>query len=106
RSPVDKEDGGGAGRVACGPGCGPAARRHGQSSAQYFTNEAPSMMKLLRNSFAIVLLACASFAQAATPIVEVYKSATCGCCTEWIKHLRANGFQVNAHDVADPASYR
>ena len=57
---------------------------------------------LTRSLFAIALLACAAFAQA----VEVYKSATCGCCTAWIDHLRANGFQVNAHDVDDPASYR
>ena len=61
---------------------------------------------LTRNLFAIALLACAAFAQAAAPVIEVYKSATCGCCTAWIDHLRANGFQVNAHDVDDPASYR
>lgn len=28
------------------------------------------------------------------PLVEVYKSPTCGCCTEWVEHLRANGFPV------------
>jgi len=26
--------------------------------------------------------------------VTVYKSPSCGCCGEWIKHLRANGFSV------------
>ena len=26
------------------------------------------------------------------PVVEVYKSPTCGCCNDWIKHLQANGF--------------
>ena len=26
------------------------------------------------------------------PAVEVYKSPTCGCCNDWIKHLQANGF--------------
>ncbi|HWJ95728.1 MAG TPA: DUF411 domain-containing protein [Telluria sp.] len=45
-------------------------------------------------------------AVAATPVVEVYKSATCGCCKEWIKHLEANGFKVNAHDVDNPSDYR
>lgn len=60
----------------------------------------------MRYFFALALLACASLAQAAAPVVEVYKSATCGCCTEWVKHLRANGFEVNAHDVDDPAAYR
>jgi hypothetical protein len=33
--------------------------------------------------------------------VVVYKSPTCGCCSNWIAHLRSNGFQVEANDVAD-----
>ena len=33
--------------------------------------------------------------------VTVYKSPTCGCCNKWIAHLEANGFKVNAHDLAD-----
>lgn len=36
-----------------------------------------------------------------TQTVTVYKSPTCGCCGEWVKHLRSNGFKVEAHDVAD-----
>lgn len=43
---------------------------------------------------------------AARNVIEVYKSSTCGCCGNWIKHLRANGFEVRAHDVAEPAEYR
>lgn len=45
-------------------------------------------------------------ASAAGPVIDVYKSATCGCCGAWIKHLLANGFTVNAHDVAKPSDYR
>ena len=45
-------------------------------------------------------------ALAAQQAVEVYKSPTCGCCGDWIEHLRANGFEVRAHDVADPSEYR
>ncbi len=37
---------------------------------------------------------------AATNVV-VYKSPTCGCCSNWIAHLKANGFQVEANDVGD-----
>jgi len=33
--------------------------------------------------------------------VTVYKSPTCGCCKQWVKHLQANGFSVKAIDVAD-----
>jgi hypothetical protein len=40
------------------------------------------------------------------PLIEVYKSPTCGCCKDWIKHLEANGFAVKAHDVADSRQYR
>ena len=35
------------------------------------------------------------------PLVSVYKSPACGCCGEWIKHMRANGFRVETRDVAD-----
>ena len=45
-------------------------------------------------------------ALAAREMVEVYKSPTCGCCGDWIKHLRSNGFEVRVHDVADSSAYR
>lgn len=35
------------------------------------------------------------------PMLEVWKSPTCGCCHDWITHLQANGFQVTAHDVSE-----
>jgi len=37
----------------------------------------------------------------ARPTVTVYKTATCGCCHEWVEHLEDAGFEVEAHDVAD-----
>lgn len=43
---------------------------------------------------------------ASVPVVEVYKSAGCGCCKGWIDHLKANGFAVDAKDVGDPGAYR
>jgi len=46
------------------------------------------------------------FAKAPQPVIEVYKSATCGCCTHWIEHLQANGFKVNAQNVPNTAAYR
>lgn len=45
-------------------------------------------------------------ASAATSVVEVYKSESCGCCSEWVKHLQANGFTVKARNVANPSDYR
>jgi hypothetical protein len=38
---------------------------------------------------------------AARPSVTVYKSATCGCCSGWVAHMRKNGFDVKAVDVED-----
>lgn len=37
-------------------------------------------------------------AQGPAPLVEVWKSPTCGCCNDWIKHLQANGFRIKAYD--------
>jgi len=37
----------------------------------------------------------------ALPVVEVYKSAQCGCCKLWAEHLQKNGFTVILHDVDD-----
>ena len=33
--------------------------------------------------------------------VTVYKSPTCGCCSKWVDHLQANGFEVKAVDMPD-----
>lgn len=42
----------------------------------------------------------------ALPIVEVYKSAQCGCCKLWAEHLQKNGFKVILHDVDDVPAAR
>lgn len=39
-------------------------------------------------------------AEAPRPIV-VYKDPDCGCCTEWVTHLRKNGFAPSVSDRAD-----
>lgn len=30
--------------------------------------------------------------------ITVYKSPTCGCCSDWVRHLEAHGFAVTVHD--------
>jgi hypothetical protein len=47
---------------------------------------------LLAAAPAILSLAPRGALAQAAPAVEVYKSPTCGCCNDWIKHLQANGF--------------
>lgn len=43
-----------------------------------------------------------SAGDAATVIeLTTFKSATCGCCKQWVEHARDNGFAVTAKDVDD-----
>jgi hypothetical protein len=39
--------------------------------------------------------------KAAGPLVEVFKTPTCGCCSQWVEHMRTNGFTVRTNDLAD-----
>ena len=50
----------------------------------------------------LALIACAQAATAAT--LEVIKTPTCGCCTEWVKRMKAAGFTVKTRDVEDTAA--
>jgi hypothetical protein len=59
--------------------------------------------------FKLVLIGVLSMqvaAHAASTVVDVYKSASCGCCEAWVRHLRDAGFTVNAHNVENPSDYR
>jgi hypothetical protein len=38
--------------------------------------------------------------------ITVWKTPNCGCCKDWVAHLRDNGFQVVTHDVPDTAPMR
>jgi hypothetical protein len=38
----------------------------------------------------------------ASPVIEVWKSTTCECCGNWVKHLEANGFTVKVN-AASPS---
>jgi hypothetical protein len=40
-------------------------------------------------------------AASALPAVTVYLSPTCGCCKQWVKHLRDNGFEVKVEEMND-----
>ena len=43
---------------------------------------------------------------AATTTVEVYKSPTCGCCNQWVKHLESEGFTVKTKNMRDMKSIK
>lgn len=48
-----------------------------------------------------LLLGAARHALAQVPTIEVWKAPTCGCCKEWVDHMRAAGFEVTVHDVGN-----
>lgn len=51
-------------------------------------------------------LSVAPLAYAAGPVIQVYKTASCGCCSAWVDHLKENGFKVETHNVEDPGAVR
>lgn len=62
---------------------------------------------LIRQLCLLIALSSAALTlQAAEPEIQVYKSATCGCCGKWVEHLRANGFKVTVTEVSSVAEYR
>lgn len=62
--------------------------------------------KTFASLVAVMAFAGAGFAVAQPKPVSsriaatVWKTPTCGCCSLWVDHLRANGFQVDAKDVS------
>lgn len=59
--------------------------------------------RILRHVLLVALSGTMVLAQApAKPTdIEVFKSATCGCCGKWIEHMRAAGFAVRVKDLGD-----
>lgn len=56
----------------------------------------------LMGGVAVAMLAPAAplYAQSGRT-VTVYKEATCGCCSGWVRHMTKAGFAVSAVDVSD-----
>lgn len=64
------------------------------------------MKRALPHALLVALLAPAAWANPAAPVIDVYKSPTCGCCSKWIDHLKANGFTVRSHDTPDVVRHK
>jgi len=58
---------------------------------------------LLGAALAAIGLAVYSSQQQASarPTLTVFKSPTCGCCSKWVEHMEAAGFNVRVEDVQD-----
>lgn len=62
--------------------------------------------RALMTAAASLALAPLARAQSAQPLVEVWKSPTCGCCKDWVRHLQTNGFRVKTVEVENTAQAR
>jgi len=68
------------------------------------------MKRVLGSAILIVLVSIVGvLAQRQTsqgPLVQVYKTPTCGCCANWVKHLQDNGFTTRVVDMPDLADIK
>ena len=39
-------------------------------------------------------------------LITVWKNPSCGCCKEWVTHLKKSGFEVVTNDIPDTAPIR
>mgnify|MGYP000029179532 CR=1 FL=1 len=54
---------------------------------------------------ALAVAACAPVARSSNELA-VYKTPTCGCCTAWVDHMRAAGFEARVTELADLSATR
>jgi len=64
-------------------------------------SERPAGLRRLALVLGTLLLTMAGGAQAVS--MTVWKTATCGCCKDWVTHVRAAGHEVTVQDVSRPA---
>lgn len=67
------------------------------------TNLPRSRRHALQLMTAALALPLTTFAaeQSPQPLLEVWKSPSCGCCQDWVAHLQANGFRTQVHETDD-----
>ena len=60
-------------------------------------------LKIFGVLMAMLVVAPAAPAQqsAPLPLMKVWKTPTCGCCGQWVKHMEDAGFRVEVTDVDD-----
>lgn len=64
----------------------------------------PNFRSRRLRALSMLALLLGSGAQAVeSRVIDVYHDPQCGCCKEWIRHLKANGFTVKDHPQAEIA---
>ena len=64
------------------------------------------MKPAIRTTVLLALFAPAVWAAEALPTVKVYKTPTCGCCSNWVDHMKASGFKVVTQDMNDVTPHK
>ena len=57
-------------------------------------------------AMAVATAAAPTITSAAKPTITVYKDPNCGCCRNWIEHLKKHGYAVVAKDTPDMAQIK
>jgi hypothetical protein len=52
----------------------------------------------------LTLLAAPAIGAQAVVVVEVWKDPNCGCCEDWVVHLKQAGFSVKVNDQGNDAT--
>ena len=92
------------------PGCGVLVPKVGLLSlisllacgqeAASSSGEASDVQASLATTTAMAAPAETTASAAGLPKLKVYKTASCGCCSLWVDHMRDAGFEVEAEDVS------
>ncbi len=61
------------------------------------------MQAMRKLSFAIALILSACAPAIAQTQMDIVSDANCGCCHEWVKHLKANGYATSVTHIAPDA---
>ena len=77
---------------------------------QISTN-APSRRRFVQTSLNLLAITAMGYSQPSMATIQpesvtVWKTPSCGCCKEWVIHLRKEGFNVVTNDVPDTAPMR
>lgn len=77
---------------------------HGTAGRKYLAG-------FLVSSLALIVIAWFGWsmtrqAAVADHVVTVYKTPSCGCCGDWVTHLRDAGLEVDVVDVASTQAHR
>ena len=62
-----------------------------------------SIQKIIAVS-AIILSFSTAHAEKIQPSMKVWKDPNCGCCNEWITHIKTNGFALSVIDKGNNAA--